>query len=59
MGGGGSGIHFSSKIYPIIHLTKILGYSLKVKKKMAKNLIIHYSIIFSSIQKKLRLFINF
>ena len=29
MGGGGSGIHYSLKIKPIIHLIKILGYSLK------------------------------
>ena len=29
MGGGGSGIHYSLKIQPIIHLIKILGYSLK------------------------------
>ena len=28
-GGGGSGIHYSFKIKPIIHLIKILGYSLK------------------------------
>ena len=28
-GGGGSGIHYSLKINPIIHLIKILGYSLK------------------------------
>ena len=28
MGGGGSGIHYSLKIKPIIHLIKILGYSL-------------------------------
>ena len=28
-GGGGSGIHYSLKILPIIHLIKILGYSLK------------------------------
>ena len=27
--GGGSGIHYSLKIEPIIHLIKILGYSLK------------------------------
>ena len=26
---GGSGIHYSLKIEPIIHLIKILGYSLK------------------------------
>ena len=32
MGGGGSGIHYSLKIYPIIHLIKILGYSLKLDK---------------------------
>ena len=30
MGGGGSGIHYSLKIKPIIHLIKILGYSLKL-----------------------------
>ena len=29
MGGGGSGIHYSLKNLPIIHLIKILGYSLK------------------------------
>ena len=28
-GGGGSGIHCSLNIYPIIRLIKILGYSLK------------------------------
>ena len=28
-GGGGSGIHYSLKDYPIIHLIKIFGYSLK------------------------------
>ena len=28
-GEGGSGIHYSLKIQPIIHLIKILGYSLK------------------------------
>ena len=28
-GGGGSGIHYSLKIQPIIHLIKILSYSLK------------------------------
>ena len=28
-GGGGSGIHYSLKIKPIIHLIKIFGYSLK------------------------------
>ena len=28
-GGGGSGIHYSLKIWPIINLIKILGYSLK------------------------------
>ena len=27
MGGGGSGIHYSLKNEPIIHLIKILGYS--------------------------------
>ena len=27
--GGGSGIHYSLRIKPIIHLIKILGYSLK------------------------------
>ena len=36
----GSGIHYSLKIYPIVHLIKILGYgtnySLKVRK-VAKN----------------------
>ena len=26
---GGSGIHYSLKIKPVIHLIKILGYSLK------------------------------
>ena len=29
MGVGVSGIHYSLKIWPIIHLIKILGYSLK------------------------------
>ena len=29
MGGGEYGIHYSLKIKPIIHLIKILGYSLK------------------------------
>ena len=28
-GGGGSGIHYSFKIKPIIHFIKLLGYSLK------------------------------
>ena len=28
-GGGGSGIHYSLKNLPIIHLIKIFGYSLK------------------------------
>ena len=28
-GGGGSGIHYSLKIWPIIHLIKILGHSFK------------------------------
>ena len=28
-GGGGSGINYSLEIEPIIHLIKILGYSLK------------------------------
>ena len=28
-GGGGSGIHYSLNNLPIIHLIKILGYSLK------------------------------
>ena len=28
-GGGGSGIHYSLQIQPLIHLIKILGYSLK------------------------------
>ena len=28
-GGRGSGIYYSLKIYPIIHLIKFLGYSLK------------------------------
>ena len=28
-GGVGSGIHYSFKLKPIIHLIKILGYSLK------------------------------
>ena len=28
-GGGGSGIHYSLNIKPIIYLIKILGYSLK------------------------------
>ena len=52
---GGSGIHYSLKILPIIHLIKILGYSLKktnyslTVKRLQKNLIIHYSLIFSSI----------
>ena len=27
-GGGGSGIHYSLKIKPIIHLIKILGYNI-------------------------------
>ena len=29
LGGGGSGIHYSLKFKPIIHLIKILGHSLK------------------------------
>ena len=29
MGGGGSGIHYSLKTLPIIHLIKMLDYSLK------------------------------
>ena len=28
-GGGGSGVHYPLKNLPIIHLIKILGYSLK------------------------------
>ena len=53
---GGSGIHYSYKIKPIIRLIKILGYSLKKRpiihskyERWQKNLIIHYSLIISSI----------
>ena len=52
--GWGPGIHYSLKIQPIIHLIKILGYSLKLDqlfikvREMAKKLIIHYSLLFFS-----------
>ena len=36
-GGGGSGIHYSLKIWPIIHLIKILGYSLKLDQLFMKS----------------------
>ena len=48
---GGSGIHYSLKIQPIVHLIKILGgpiIHLK-QERWQRNLIIHYSLIFSSI----------
>ena len=35
-GGGGSGIHYSLKNLPIIHLIKILGYSLKLDQLFIK-----------------------
>ena len=35
--GGGSGIHYSLKIQPIIHLIKILGYLLKLEKLIIKS----------------------
>ena len=35
--GGGSGIHYSLKIWPIIHLIKILGYSLKLDQLFIKS----------------------
>ena len=55
------------KIYSIIHLIKILGYSLeldqlfiKSNKRWQRNLIIHYSFFFLQfIKKKIGLFINF
>ena len=37
MRGVGSGIHYSLKIRPIIHLIKILGYSLKYDKLFIKS----------------------
>ena len=38
MGGGGrSGIHYSLKIQSIIHLIKILGYSLKYDQLFIKS----------------------
>ena len=36
-GGGGSGIHNSLKIWPIIHLIKILGYTLKQDQLFIKS----------------------
>ena len=36
-GGGGSGIHYSLKIKPIIHLIKILGYSLNKDKSFIES----------------------
>ena len=33
---GGSGIHYSLKILPIIHLIKTLGYSLKIDQLFIK-----------------------
>ena len=36
-GGGRSGIHYSLKILPIIHLIKILGYSLKLDQLFIKS----------------------
>ena len=36
-GGGGSDIHYSFKIQPIIHLIKILGYSLKEDRLFIKS----------------------
>ena len=36
-GGGGSGIHYTLKIEPIIHLIKILGYSLKQDQLFIKS----------------------
>ena len=35
--GGGSGIHYSLKILPIIHFIKILGYSLKLDQLFIKS----------------------
>ena len=35
--GGGSGIHYSLKIQPIIRLIKILGYSLKQDQLFIKS----------------------
>ena len=56
--GWGSGIHYSLKIKPIIHLIKILGYSLivrKLAKKSDYSLFINF--VFNSL--KLGLFIIF
>ena len=38
-GGGGSGIHFSLKLLPIIHLFKIFAYSFKSIPLFIKSLI--------------------
>ena len=34
---GGSGVHYSLKVLPIIHLIKILGYSLKLDQLFIKS----------------------
>ena len=34
---GGSGIHYSLNIYPIIHLIKVLDYSLKFDQLFIKS----------------------
>ena len=46
---GGSGIHYSFKNLPIIHLIKIFGLIIKVRLSIQQILIIHYSYFFSNI----------